>query len=91
MYRLWIFCQMKWNFIYLIKKIQSMIFKVKKYKFEPTVINIDFNKAEIISIIKAYINTKINIWYYHLMKTFLKHLPKIRLIIKFYNIKQKIS
>ena len=48
------------------------------YKFEPKIINVDCNKAEIIAIKKTFLNTKINICYYHLMKKFVQHLPELR-------------
>ena len=39
-----------------------------KYNFQPNTLNIDCNNAEIIAVKKVFINTKLIICYYHLMK-----------------------
>ena len=46
----------------------------KNYKFEPKIINVDCNKAEIIAIKKNFFEYKNN----HLMKKFVQNLPELR-------------
>ena len=48
------------------------------YNFDPQIINIDCNNAEIISIKKNFINAKIVICFYHIVKRLIQHIPQIR-------------
>jgi len=58
----------------------SYIFKYLKtnYNFVPISINVDYSKAEIISIKKIFPNTKIILCYYHIIIHVIKHIPELR-------------
>ena len=60
-----------------------------KYNFQPSTINIDCNNAEIIAVKKVFINTKIILCYYHLMKRLVQHLPELSSKIKEIKFKAK--
>ena len=51
---------------------------ITKYKFNPKILNVDCNIAQIIAIKKNFKETKIIICYYHIMKKLIQHLPEIK-------------
>ena len=70
--------------IILIKKenqetfIKSLNYLHNNNEFNPEIINIDCSVPEILVIKKVFIECRINICYYHLLKKFIQHLPQIR-------------
>ena len=51
---------------------------ITKYKFNPKILNVYCNIAQIIAIKKNFKETKIIICYYHIMKKLIQHLPEIK-------------